>query len=59
MIQDILFILQNGVLAGKEYKEKFKNWVYSIKGVDLEGVEGRVVTAIISESTIQIITVTS
>lgn len=58
-IQDILFILQNGVLAGKEYKEEFKNWVYSIRGVDLEGGEGRVVTAFISESTIQIITVTS
>lgn len=57
-IQDILFILQQSALAGKEYKEEFENWVYSIKGTDLEGEEGRVVTAIISESTIQIITVT-
>jgi hypothetical protein len=58
-IQDILFILQHGALIGKEYKEEFTNWVYSIRGVDLEGEEGRVVTAIISESTIQIVTVTS
>lgn len=48
-IQDILYILQNGELSGKEYKEKYENWTYSIRGLDLEGEEGRVVTAIISE----------
>ncbi|MHB8788437.1 MAG: DUF4258 domain-containing protein [Desulfobulbaceae bacterium] len=58
-IQDILFILQQGALARKEYKEEFENWVYSIRGTDLEGEEGRVVTAIVSESAIQIITVTA
>ncbi|MDH5298623.1 MAG: DUF4258 domain-containing protein [Desulfobulbaceae bacterium] len=58
-MQDILFILQHGGLVGKEYKADYGNWVYSIRGVDLEGEEGRVVTAIISESAIQIVTVTS
>ncbi|MFZ5763116.1 MAG: DUF4258 domain-containing protein [Thermodesulfobacteriota bacterium] len=58
-IQDILYILQNGELSGKEYKEEYENWTYSIRGLDLEGEEGRVVTAIISEYSIQIITVTS
>lgn len=58
-IQDILFILQHGELSGKEYREEYENWVYSIRGVDLEGEEGRVVTAIVSEYSIQIITVTS
>lgn len=58
-IQDILFILQHGELSGKEYREEYENWVYSIRGVDLGGEEGRVVTAIVSEYSIQIITVTS
>ncbi|MDA8165786.1 MAG: DUF4258 domain-containing protein [Desulfobacteraceae bacterium] len=58
-IQDILYILQNGRLRGKEYKAEYENWVYSIRGQDLEGEEGRVVTAILSEYSIQIITVTS
>jgi len=58
-IQDILYILQNGKLTEKAYKEECENWVYSIRGIDLEGEEGRVVTAIISEYSIQIITVTS
>lgn len=59
MIQDVVFILQHGELSGKEYNEEYENWVYSIRGVDLDGEEGRVVTAIVSEHSIQIITVTS
>lgn len=58
-IQDILYICQHGKLTEKKYKEEYENWVYSIRGVDLDGEEGQVVTAIISEYSIQIITVTS
>lgn len=55
---DVLFILQHGELTGKKFKEDHGNWVYTVQGQDLDGDDGRVITAIISEQTLHIITVT-
>ena len=57
-IHDVLFILQHGKLTGKKFKEDHGNWTYTIQGQDLDGYDGRVITAIISEQTLHVITVT-
>ena len=57
--QDVQYILLNGKITGKEFNEKNRTWAYTLRGDDLEGDEGGVVTAIISEWTSIIITVLS
>jgi hypothetical protein len=56
-IQDIEYILLNGKITKKEFKEKFQNWVYTVRGDDLEGNDGGVVTIIISPMLSVIVTV--
>ncbi len=46
-----------GYFHGKEFKIETHNWAYKIKGDDLEGDEGGVVTAIVSRHSCVIITV--
>lgn len=56
-VQDILFILENGLLTNSEYNDRAGNWKYRFEGTDIEGVEGVVITAIVSSSSQVIITV--
>jgi hypothetical protein len=56
-MQDVEHILLGGEITNKEFKDKTQNWAYTIKGDDLEGDEGGVVTVIISRQTCVIITV--
>lgn len=56
-ISDILLILQKGKLAEKQYEENKKNWKYTIQGADIDGDEGTIVTAIISNRKQLIVTV--
>lgn len=56
-LADIIYILNNGKISEKEYKEKRKNWKYKIVGKDLDGDEGVVITAIIYDWEIYLITV--
>ncbi len=55
--QDIVEVLETGVVSSKEFDEVRNNWKYKVEGADTEGKEGTVVTAIISISSQQIITV--
>ena len=54
---DVEHILIRGKIISKEFKNITQNWTYKIKGDDLEGDEGGVVTAIISRQACVIITV--
>ncbi len=56
---DVIYILENGKIVSKEYRDDFQNWVYKITGQDLEGEDGGVVTAILTKNDIVIITVLS
>jgi hypothetical protein len=55
-IRDILYILRNGKVIKAEFDDDRQNWKYSVKGHDLEGVDGTVVTAIIGRHEIYLIT---
>ncbi|MBI5558427.1 MAG: DUF4258 domain-containing protein [Deltaproteobacteria bacterium] len=57
--QDVEYILIRGKITNKEFKENTQSWAYTIKGDDLEGDEGGVVTVIISRQACVIITVLS
>ncbi len=57
--QDIQYILLNGKITNKEFNPKTQNWAYTLRGDDLEGDDGGVVPAIISEWTSIVITVLS
>ncbi|MCB2181423.1 MAG: DUF4258 domain-containing protein [Desulfobulbaceae bacterium] len=57
--QDVEHILLRGEITKKEFKEKTQSWAYTLKGDDLEGDEGGVVTVIISRQACVIITVLS
>ena len=54
---DIEHILLRGKITNKEFKDKTQSWAYTIKGDDLEGEEGGVVTVIISRQACVVITV--
>lgn len=45
---DILYILETGKITDKEYDVERCNWKYKVSGVDLDGDDGNVVTAILS-----------
>lgn len=55
--QDVTEVLETGVIVSKEFDEVRNNWKYKVEGADTEGEEGTVVTAIISISSQQVITV--
>lgn len=57
--QDVEYILLQGEITSKEFKDKTQSWAYKIQGEDLEGDEGGVVTAIINRLACVIITVLS
>jgi len=56
-LRDILYIFNNGRVTEKEYNKKRKNWKYKIVGKDLDGDKGVVITAIISDRRIYVVTV--
>jgi len=45
---DIINILENGTITDKQFDSTRKNWKYRVEGMDIEGVSGIVITAIIS-----------
>lgn len=55
--QDVEHILIRGKITNKEFKDATQSWAYTIKGDDLEGDEGGVVTVIINRQSCVIITV--
>jgi hypothetical protein len=54
---DVAYILIRGKITNKEFKDNTQSWAYTIKGEDLEGDEGGVVTVIINRLACVIITV--
>ncbi len=58
-VHDVEYILLNGEIAKKEFNNKVQNWAYTVRGEDLEGDAGGVVTAIIERRSAVIITVLS
>lgn len=55
--QDITEVLETGSIVSKEFDDKRNNWKYKVEGSDTDGEEGTVITAIISISSQQVITV--
>ncbi len=53
---DVLHILLNGNITKQEYHEATESWRYTIRGDDLEGDEGGVVTVVISKVKLVVIT---
>jgi len=56
-IRDVIYILKRGEVVDKEFNEEHQSWKYTIKGEDLEGDSGTVITAIIDSQRIFLITV--
>jgi hypothetical protein len=56
---DVEYILLNGRITKKEYSPKTRTWAYTIKGDDLEGDAGGVVTAIVHQWSSIVVTVLS
>ena len=56
-MHDVEHILLRGKITSKERKDTTQSWAYTIKGDDLEGEEGGVVTVIISRQACVVITV--
>ncbi len=54
---DVTYILLHGKITAKEHNQKANNWAYTVRGDDLDGDEGGVVTAVINQSQSVIITV--
>ena len=55
--QDVLHILETGDITDKEYDEERGNWKYKVSGCDVDGVDGKIVTAILTTHQQLIITV--
>jgi hypothetical protein len=55
--QDVIHVLEMGVVVGTEFDNERRNWKYRIKGEDIDGDEGIVITAIVSSYKLVIITV--
>lgn len=53
---DVIHILEYGEIEAKQFDRDRGNWRYRIKGNDIEGESGRVVTAIVSRDTQIIVT---
>ncbi len=56
MIQDVNYILRFGKLFKSEFSQEHNNWTYSLKGITVDGSKGAVVTVIVSERAIRMIT---
>ncbi len=57
--QDVQYIMLNGKITAKAFNDRTQTWAYTLKGDDLVGDEGGVVTAIIIECSSIVITVLS
>lgn len=55
-MDDVIYILQRGKITKQKFHTKTNCWRYTLSGDDLEGDKGGVVTAIISRSSIVVIT---
>lgn len=55
--QDVEYILTNGNITKKDFSEEHQNWEYRIEGTDLDGDEGKIITAVITINRLIIITV--
>ena len=55
--QDVEYILTNGNITKKDFSEEHQNWEYRIEGTDLDGDEGKIITAVIAINRLIIITV--
>lgn len=53
---DVIHILEYGEVEAKQFDKERGNWRYRIKGDDIEGESGRVVTAIVSRDAQVIVT---
>lgn len=56
---DVMYILSRGDIVSKEFHAETQTWRYNIRGDDLDGNDGGVVTAIIKPTAIVVITVLS
>ena len=54
--QDVEYILKFGRLIKAEFSESHNNWCYTLKGATVDGDDGAVVTVVISERKILMIT---
>lgn len=54
--QDIINVLETGNIIDKEFNEEQGNWKYKISGVDIDGDDGSVVTAVLTAHSQIIIT---
>jgi hypothetical protein len=57
MLADIRYILKNGKIIQDEFDEEFKNWKYTVSGPDIDGESGTVITVIVSERELFLVTV--
>ncbi len=55
--QDVIHVLETGIVVGSEFDSERKNWKYRVEGTDIDGVEGVVITALVSSYRIVVITV--
>ena len=54
--QDVNYILRFGKLIKSEFSQEHNNWAYRLKGITVDGSQGAVVTVIVSERVIRMIT---
>ena len=54
--QDVLYILETGIVVDKKFDDDRRNWKYKVNGNDLDGDSGSVVTAILTARAQLIIT---
>ncbi len=57
--QDVLHILLNGKMTKQKFHDNSSSWRYTVSGVDLDGNDGAVVTVVISNTKLVVITVLS
>lgn len=55
--QDVLHVLETGLIKNKEFDSTRGSWKYRVEGEDIDGDDGVVITAIVSSSQQVIITV--
>ena len=55
--QDVIHILETGNISDKEYNDSRGNWKYKVSGMDIDGEEGIIVTAVLDADNQLIITV--
>ncbi len=55
--QDVLNVLECGLVQGREFDSEKQNWKYRVEGKDIEGEDGVVITAVVWSNRQVIITV--